>query len=427
MNDIVIHVENLGKRYRVGQLEPYKTLRDTLVNAVVAPVHAVTSVLHGRPSTTDGSRSDNTIWALKDVSFEVRQGEVVGVIGRNGAGKTTLLKVLTRITTPTEGYAEIRGRVGALLEVSAGFGHPEFTGRENIYLMGAVLGMKRAETDRKFAEIVDFSGVKTYLDTPMKRYSAGMRMRLTFSVAAHLEPEILLVDEVLAVGDAAFQQKCLGRMGEVAQGGRTVLFVSHDMGAIQNLCERCILLEDGRIRNIGRTRDIVNEYLTTSLAISNVPLAERRNEQRRDATLIYTSIEFQNSRGQKLSNLSSGEDTSIVLDYLCKDTQKLEDVKILYTIKRMGENIVALDTELSKNFEEIQGKGRIICNIPRLPLMPGYYSLDIRSYSKRIITNHLYDGVAFYVKEGPFFDSGLMPPDSEARTLVDHSWVLEEG
>ena len=295
-DDVVIHVEKLGKRYRVGQLEPYKTLRDALTNAVSAPFHAVNSALHRRPSTTDGSRSDNFIWALKDVSFEVRQGEVVGVIGRNGAGKTTLLKVLTRITTPTEGYAKIHGRVGALLEVSAGFGHPEFTGRENIYLMGAVLGMKRTEIDRKFTEIVDFSGVEKFLDTPMKRYSAGMRMRLTFSVAAHLEPDILLVDEVLAVGDAAFQKKCLGKMEDVAQGGRTVLFVSHDMGAIQNLCQRCILIEDGNIRNIGRTDDIINEYLTTSLAISNVPLSERRNEQVRDASLIYTGLEFYNSK-----------------------------------------------------------------------------------------------------------------------------------
>ncbi|GAI17999.1 unnamed protein product, partial [marine sediment metagenome] len=280
MNNVVIHVENLGKRYRVGQLEPYKTLRDTLVNTVSAPIHAVTSAFHQRRSKIDRSPSDNTIWAIRNVSFDVEQGEVIGVIGRNGAGKTTLLKVLTRITTPTEGYAKIYGRVGALLEVSWGFGHPELTGRENIYLMGAVLGMKRAETDRKFAEIVDFSGVEKFLDTPMKRYSSGMRMRLTFSVAAHLEPEILLVDEVLAVGDVAFQQKCLGKMGDVARGGRTVLFVSHDMGAIQNLCGRCVLLEEGRIQSIGRTGDIINEYLATSLAISNIPLAERRNAQR---------------------------------------------------------------------------------------------------------------------------------------------------
>lgn len=426
MNDVVIRVENLGKRYRVGQLEPYKTMRDALVNTVTAPVRAVTSAFQRRGPEGERAQSENIIWALRNISFEVRQGEVVGIIGRNGAGKTTLLKLLTRITTPTEGYAEIRGRVGALLELSSGFGHHEFTGRENIYLMGAVLGMKRAEIDRKFAEIVEFADVEKFLDTPMKRYSAGMRMRLVFSVAAHLEPDILLVDEVLAVGDVAFQQKCLGKMGDVAQGGRTVLFVSHDMAAIQNLCERCILLEGGRIRNIGRTGDIVNEYLTTGLDVSNIPLAERRNEQRRDARLIYTGIGFRNSKGQRLTNLTSGEDTSIALDYECKDNQELKDLRIIYTIKRMGEPFVALDTGYFQNFEVVPPKGRIICKIPRLPLMPGYYSIFIRSYSKFIIANELQDAVTFYVKEGPFYSSGVMPKDGGARILVDHSWELEE-
>ena len=424
MNDIAIQVENLGKLYRVGQLQPYKTLRETLMNAVSAPARAVASAIQRQRSEARETRSDNTIWALKNASFEVKQGEAVGVIGRNGAGKTTLLKILTRITMPTEGYAMIRGRVGSLLEIGTGL-HPELTGRENIYLMGSISGMRRAEIDRKFAEIVDFADIEKFLDTPLKRYSYGMQMRLGFSVAAHLEPEILLVDEVLAVGDVAFQKKCLGKMGDVARGGRTVLFVSHNMGAIENLCGRCILLEQGEIRNIGRTGDIINEYLTISLEISSVPLSERKTDYT-NPRFIFTDIEFRNSKGEKLSSLSSGEDTSIALDYVCQDSQRLKDVKIRYDIRRMGEAFVALDTEFYQSFAEIPTQGRIICNIPKLPLMPGHYSVDISAYSRRIQTNQLRDAAAFYVKEGPFFSSGLLPRDSEARTLVDHSWILEE-
>lgn len=427
MNDVVIQVEKLGKRYRIGQLDPYKTLREALLKTVSAPINAIASALQLQLSASAEAKSDNVIWAVRDISFEVRRGEVVGIIGRNGAGKTTLLKLLTRITTPTEGHIRIRGCVGALLEVTAGLGHPELTGRENIHLMGAILGMRRAEIYRNFNEIVEFSGVKKYLDTPMKRYSSGMRIRLVFSVAAHLEPDILLVDEVLAVGDVLFQQKCLGKMGDIAREGRTVLFVSHDMSAIQKLCDQSILLENGRIRNIGNTSDIINEYLAISLDISNIPLAERRNEQRTDARLIYNNIEFRNTKGQRLINLSSGEDTCIVLDYECTDNQQLKDVKLIYNIKRLGEKIVALDTEYFQNFKAIPVKGRIICNIPKLPVMPGYYSLEIRSYSQRIIVNEIREAATFYVKEGSFFESGRLPSASEARILVDHNWELEEG
>ena len=264
MSDIAIRVENLSKLYRIGQYVGYNTLRESLVNAFSAPFRALTSATKGQKSGNDNLQPSETIWALKDVSFEVKQGEVVGIIGKNGAGKTTLLKVLTRITNPTEGYAEINGRVGSLLEVGTGF-HPELTGRENIYLNGAVLGMKRREINSKFDEIVDFAGVevKKFIDTPLKRFSTGMQVRLAFAVAAHLEPEILLVDEVLAVGDAEFQKKCLGKMSEVARGGRTVLFVSHNMQAISSLCERTILLQDGKIAAQGPTPQVVAEYLSS--------------------------------------------------------------------------------------------------------------------------------------------------------------------
>jgi len=238
MNDIAIRVENLGKQYKIGmQIDRYRTLRDSLVDAVKRPMR----MLRG-----EGGDNYETIWALNDISFEVRKGEVLGVIGRNGAGKSTLLKILSRVTEPSQGYAEIRGRVGSLLEVGTGF-HPELTGRENISLNGAILGMKREEIERKFDEIVDFSGIEKFIDTPVKRYSSGMYLRLAFAVAAHMEPEILVVDEVLAVGDAEFQRKCLGKMSDVASQGRTVLFVSHNMSAILRLTQESILLEKGKL------------------------------------------------------------------------------------------------------------------------------------------------------------------------------------
>jgi lipopolysaccharide transport system ATP-binding protein len=259
MGDIAIRVEHLSKLYRIGPREPYKALRDTLTAAMYASFRAVSAFLSGRRSAVQNSPSNSYVWALKDVSFEVKRGEIVGIIGRNGAGKTTLLKILSRITEPTEGYAEIRGRVGSLLEVGTGF-HPELTGRENIYLSGAVLGMTKREIDRKFDEIVDFARVAEFIDTPLKYYSAGMQMRLAFAVAAHLEPEILLVDEVLAVGDLEFQKKCLGKMEDVSRGGRTVLFVSHQMNQIRRLCERVIWLDGGRIVREGPTHEVVSAY-----------------------------------------------------------------------------------------------------------------------------------------------------------------------
>ena len=262
MSEVAIRAELLGKRYRLGQSRGagfrYGSLRETLARKLSGAVGGVASIL--QPGSS-GARSDESIWALRDVSFEINHGDVVGIIGRNGAGKSTLLKVLSRITCPTSGYAEIYGRVGSLLEVGTGF-HPELTGRENIFLNGAILGMRRAEIQAKFDEIVAFSEVEKFLDTPVKRYSSGMYMRLAFAVAAHLDPEILMVDEVLAVGDAAFQQKCLGKMGEVARGGRTVLFVSHNMNAIEELCGSAILLEGGRVQSSGSdVRSIVKRYL----------------------------------------------------------------------------------------------------------------------------------------------------------------------
>ena len=270
MGDTAIRVEDLSKRYRLGQTVGYKTLRESLANALVTPfrrrrsasreLSAASSEAQAPSRELSKKHQPDYIWALRDVSFEVKRGEAVGIIGRNGSGKSTLLKVLSRITPPTEGYAEIHGLVGSLLEVGTGF-HPELTGRENIFLNGAILGMKRNEVQRRFDEIVAFSEIEKFLDTPVKRYSSGMYVRLAFAIAAHLEPEILLVDEVLAVGDAQFQKKCLGKMDEVAKGGRTVLFVSHNMVAIQQLCHRAILLEEGSLRLDGLAYQVVKHYI----------------------------------------------------------------------------------------------------------------------------------------------------------------------
>jgi ABC-type polysaccharide/polyol phosphate transport system ATPase subunit len=254
MSEAVIRVSELGKRYRVGERERYLALRDLMTRTLAAPFR------RGPKRQTD------FLWALRDISFDIKQGEVVGLIGRNGAGKSTLLKILSRITKPTSGWAEVCGRVGSLLEVGTGF-HPELTGRENVYLSGAILGMKRAEIGRKFDEIVAFAEVERFLDAPLKHFSTGMQMRLAFAVAAHLEPETLLVDEVLAVGDLEFQKRCLGKMSEVSKGGRTIVFVSHQMGQIRRLCERAIWIDGGRIRQSGCAGEVIAAYEAAALNV----------------------------------------------------------------------------------------------------------------------------------------------------------------
>lgn len=288
MTETVIHVEGLGKRYRVGERERYLALRDVLARAFTAPLR------RGPPRTPD------YLWALRDVSFDILRGEVVGLIGRNGAGKTTLLKLLSRITHPTEGLAEICGRVGSLLEVGTGF-HPELTGRENVYLSGAVLGMKKAEIVRKFDEIVAFAEVARFIDTPLKHFSTGMQMRLAFSVAAHLEPEILLVDEVLAVGDTEFQKRCLGRMQEVSRSGRTIVFVSHQMNQIRRLCERVLWIDAGQLRQQGPTAEITASYEAASSG--RLELQDRPDVS--GAKAHFRSWEILEPRGERPNVLDS--------------------------------------------------------------------------------------------------------------------------
>lgn len=314
MSDVAIRVENLSKLYRIGQRERYKTLRDSLTDAMYAPLRGLSSFVRRSSSSgaNQGTANEGWIWALKDVSFEVKHGEVIGIIGRNGAGKSTMLKILSRITEPTEGYAEIHGRVGSLLEVGTGF-HPELTGRENIYLNGAVLGMKRREIERKFEEIVAFAEIEKFLDTPVKHYSSGMYLRLAFAVAAHLEPEVLLVDEVLAVGDIQFQKKCLGKMQDVAGEGRTVIFVSHNMQTIRQMCQEAILIDRGHVAFEGPPSKAIMQYFGSA---DHTSLLDPEMYRRSTTTVAYVrTIQFRNDRNETKHQFLRGEQLHILLNF----------------------------------------------------------------------------------------------------------------
>jgi homopolymeric O-antigen transport system ATP-binding protein len=319
---VVIRAEGVGKEYLLGRMEPYKTLRDLLTDSFAAPYRKLRSIGSGERARKQGREK---IWALRDVSFDIHQGEVVGIIGANGAGKSTLLKVLARITEPTEGQIALRGRIGSLLEVGTGF-HPELTGRENVYLNGAILGMRRSEIRRRFDEIVDFSGVEAFLDTPVKRYSSGMQVRLAFAVAAHLQPEILLVDEVLAVGDAEFQKKCLGKMERVTQDGRTVLFVSHNSSAIRSLCPRSLLIEKGRLVFDGDTDAALARYLHANEATGDAWLTGEDLAKRKASERIYgpdprfetISIATLDDAGAPRTEFRSDEEIVVAIEYEVK-------------------------------------------------------------------------------------------------------------
>jgi lipopolysaccharide transport system ATP-binding protein len=370
MSNLALRVENLSKRYRINLVrQRYGTLRDEIADGVRSLFRR-----NGR-----GHEEAETFWALRDVSFDVKHGEVVGIIGRNGAGKSTLLKVLSRITEPTRGRAMIHGRVASLLEVGIGF-HGELSGRENIYLNGAILGMKKAEIDRKFDEIVAFSEVEKFIDTPVKRYSSGMYVRLAFAVAAHLEPEILIVDEVLAVGDAAFQKKCLGKMGDVADGGRTVLFVSHNMSAIAQICKRIVFLEHGRLRADGEPSNVIGAYLTSGI----------------EACAAWISPERDGGAGQEfrflsVSILSMDAQPIAVVDFdkpfqieICYElAAPIKGLSIVYQVLNARHEVIwstwDSDPHGWRNSRDVRERGRYAstCSVPRGLLRPGRYTLSV--------------------------------------------------
>ena len=424
-SDVVIRVENLGKRYRLGQHAAYSTLRESFRRWAVAPLRG----LLGRGKAAGGRRENGFLWALKDVSFEVTPGEVVGIIGRNGAGKTTLLKIITRITRPTAGRAEIRGRTGSLLEVGTGF-HPELTGRENVFLNGAILGMTRAEIKRKFDRIVDFSGVQQFLETPVKRYSSGMRVRLAFAVAAHLEPEILLVDEVLAVGDAEFQKKCLGKMSDVAKGGRTVLFVSHNMAAVQNLCTRGLLLEGGRVVCQGDMTQTIDTYLSSALH-AEPGFAELADHPGRppEMTPVIRSLGLRDGGGQTYrSVVTTGEDVIFEIGY--DAGPQAIDYAVVAISTTLGERVLTLSTHQCPGFDKtLCGRGKILCRVSRLPLGEGEYSVTVAMGSRRPIRNSDYveDALRFHVELHDFFGTGATLLRGQGHYAQRSQWEVPPG
>jgi lipopolysaccharide transport system ATP-binding protein len=371
VNSVAIRVEGLGKQYRLGAArERYSTLRDQIGKLVSAR----------RWTKRDGrnsSKRDELFWALRDVSFEVKRGDVIGIIGRNGAGKSTLLKILGQITEPTEGEVDVHGRVGSLLEVGTGF-HPELTGRENVVLNGAILGMRRGEISRKFDEIVAFAEVERFIDTPVKYYSSGMYLRLAFAVAAHLEPEILLVDEVLAVGDAQFQKRCLGKMSNIAREGRTIVFVSHQLGVIETLCSRAIYLLEGRVCQIGPVGDIVREYLTrlsTKSSYSDISNMVRTGNGRVRLVDFWVEDHF----GARVTSVSSGG--RVVLNFRYNSSDRLTSrVSLGFSLHTASEQTVALlySDYQGVTFDGLPSSGVLRFTIPRLALSYGTYFVGVR-------------------------------------------------
>jgi len=426
----VISVENLGKKYIIGhqRQQQYLTLRDTIAERVK---EAGRRLLHPFLSSSGqpliGLATTEEFWALKDVSFEIQQGERVGIIGRNGAGKTTLLKLLSRITEPTTGRLKINGRVASLLEVGTGF-HPELTGRENIFLNGAILGMAKAEINSRFDEIVAFAEVEKFLDTPVKRYSSGMYVRLAFAVAAHLEQEILVVDEVLSVGDAEFQRKCLGKMGEVAKLGRTVLFVSHALAAVQSLCTRGIVLDKGKILFDGMTDAAIQRYMISHH--DGTPVIDLARFTRRSGRgdILLTSFRIEDHSGCASGALLNGKPCTFILGFVVQTPNKSYDnVAATITVKNMMGSMVFYHHNLltGQPFQKVKGQGEFRLHIPRLPLSTGRYWVDLdisldRGYT---ILDAIHAEVSFEVCDGDFFGTGAgYRGGMTAAVMVDGVW-----
>ncbi len=397
VDDAVIRVERLGKRYRLGCAVTGGGLRGWIGR------------LAGRRARAAESSADY-VWALRGASFEVHAGEIVGVIGRNGSGKSTLLKILSRVVAPTTGRAVVRGRVGSLLEVGTGF-HPELTGRENIYLNGAILGMRRDEIRRVFDEIVAFAEIDRFLDTPVKRYSSGMYVRLAFAVAAHLNPEILLVDEVLAVGDAPFQRKCLENMATIARSGRTVLFVSHSMAAVANLCTRGVVLRQGRISFIGTQTEALAHYLSSTYA-PDVSLASR-TDRRGSGVLRFAAVRTRNSAGCLVASFLTGQDAVLELAYQAEPNAALPDVQVAVGIDdSLGQRVANLSSEVTgQRLGHLAGQaGAIWVHLPRLPLLPGRYYVTLYAAAGGQVLDWVQNAAYFDVEAGDFFGTGKLPP-----------------
>jgi lipopolysaccharide transport system ATP-binding protein len=410
----VIKVENLSKQYRLGVINSSSFIGDmgALFQRVglrkVAP------------------RKDETFWALKEINFEVQQGDVLGIIGKNGAGKSTLLKILSKVTSPSSGSIKVKGRIASLLEVGTGF-HPDLTGRENIFMNGAILGMTKKEIRSKFDEIVDFAGIELFIDTPVKRYSSGMYVRLAFAVAAHLEPEILIIDEVLAVGDAEFQKKCLGKMKDIAGHGRTVLFVSHNMAAVSNLCNNVIYLNNGAIQNSGPTDQIIYNYLNSSENSNNSNNLNTLKDREGNGKVLFENIFIIDEKGNRLTNVHSGQNIFIELHfssnsyidrlYFSIDIKNSEDLSLLHF-----DNIVTdrIEYKIKRTVE----KGVVRCFVPKLPLPAGSYKLDLFCSDTQDVFDSIKNAFTLTVEAGDYFGSGFDLTSRYCLVLADHSWKL---
>jgi lipopolysaccharide transport system ATP-binding protein len=431
MSDVAITAENLSKCYVVGrrsaERERYTTLRDVIAREARNFGRNASNFVRGR-QIVQGDELEE-FWALHDVSFEVKRGQVFGIIGRNGAGKSTLLKILSRITEPDRGRAILHGRIASLLEVGTGF-HPELTGRENIFLNGAILGMSRAETKCKLDEIVEFAEVERFLDTPVKRYSSGMYMRLAFAVAAHLEPEILIVDEVLAVGDAKFQRKCLGKMRDVtSRQGRTVLLVSHNMAAIEAMCGSALLLAEGRCIASGSTASVVQAYLRGMGGGSRLSFSEAKIKRSGSGDVRFISFSLEGPGGVEVGAFQCGIDAS--LHFVLENRTDLTVNKFTVAFgfdNEMGTRVALLGSEMTGVSLPALPPGResLRVAIPKMPLMPGRYTVTVFATINGEITDWITSGFAFDVEAGDFYGTGRLPSSQEGMFLLEHAFLCGE-
>src|ERR1035437_8714329 len=423
--NVVIKVEHLSKSYKITHQgnSRYVALRDVIAEKVKGTFNSAKKIISSSPVIKTQSKEE--FWALDDVSFNVMQGERIGIIGRNGAGKSTLLKVISRITEPTRGRISINGRVASLLEVGTGF-HPELTGRENIYLNGAILGMHRAEIKSKFDEIVDFSGVEKFLDTPVKRYSSGMYVRLAFAVAAHMEPEILIIDEVLAVGDAEFQKKCLGKMQDVSmQGGRTVIFVSHNMAAIESLCQKVIVLNEGRQIFNGTTKEGISTYLDNKSILSKVSLLDRK-DRTGNGKVRFVDFKILDENGEYVDNMLSGNTYTFELVYKNFSNQLIKNVIVCLEIIDDRENrLLFLRNDFTNDIIHLnQDFGSIKCKMVNLPLAVGTYHFVLYlSLNDRETLDLIFNVGYTDVIGGDFFRTGSNGLPGQCKILTDASWT----
>lgn len=413
MADPIIHIENIGKSYKLKHLLGTK---DEML------VHSVKNL--GK-SLLSKKQAEEEFWALQNISFDIQKGDRVGIIGRNGAGKSTLLKILSRIVSPTTGRIEYEGRMASLLEVGTGF-HGDLSGRENIYLNGSILGMSKKEINARFDEIVAFSEVEKFLDTPVKRYSSGMYVRLAFAVAAHLDPEILIVDEVLAVGDAAFQKKCLGKMREISGAGKTILFVSHNMAAIQNLCNKSIVLKHGKVDfDINETSLAIRHYIKEGIAMGKTRLSERKDRDG-EGKIRLESVHFADSDGNEVNGVKSGEEVSFVIGTKIPE-KKINNIGLSITIySDEGAEMLTLANHISgEPFVSISEDQKIFCNVKKFPLTKGDYVANLSLYKDNILQDIVKEGFSFSVYEGDFYGTGKTLPGNRPSVLIDHQWNLK--